>query len=216
MPDFAGDSCTRCPQLRLLRFPERGGVPVCSKIKAQPRPRRRRRAHRPMVWGPVPGSWLSPNPSSLGPAAAGHTTVPAPGASATESSAGANPWHPSAIVRETASISLTPITNPSLTLSDEITQLPYNFTHASAHFTLGFGLGRWAQLGITRAGSAAFWLPVGSVSGAETLLPGACTRISSFGRPGLAEIRVNLAAISLHQPSACPRRGGYYRHPVVP
>ena len=90
-------------QLLPLRLVKGGGEPpACSNIRAAGHPSPKADAHRPMVCGSR--SSASAVAAAVKPwAGVGWRTIaPAPGASAPESSAGANLWLPAAIVRETA------------------------------------------------------------------------------------------------------------------
>ena len=104
----AGAGCRRqlldhCPQLRPLGWVRGGGEPpVCPNISAAVPPHRRPVPIGRQCVGPVPAPPPWPLPSSPGPAARRPASVPAPWEWAPGSSAGADPWHSSPIVPETA------------------------------------------------------------------------------------------------------------------
>ena len=97
MPASAGNSCTAALNSSCCASPRAGGT--ARKSRLQTRLHRRRRPTGQWYGGPFPEP--PPWPSILGLRATEHTTSPAPGAWAPESSAGANPLHPSATVGET-------------------------------------------------------------------------------------------------------------------
>ena len=79
--------------------------------------------------------------TNLGPAAAWRTTAPVPSVWAIESSAGANPWHPSAIARGIAPSPSPSRSSPAPLAHLQKLILPLRqFTPCSSAFHLGFGL----------------------------------------------------------------------------
>ena len=141
MPDLAGDSCTAAFKSACCASPRAGGNPRSARIsRLWALPCRWRRPIGQWCGGPFPVPRPPPNPAILGPAAAGRTTVPAPGTSATESSAGANPWHSSATVRGIAPSPAHPSPTP-LAHPQKLTLSLLQFTLCFCAFHLGFGLG---------------------------------------------------------------------------
>ena len=141
MPDISGNSCTAPFNSACCASPRAGGnLRTARKSRPQARPRRRRQPTVRWCGDPVPEHppWLKP--SSPGPIARWRANAPFPEVSAPESAAGANPWHPYAIVAGTC---LSP-SHPSPTLLRPLDKLAYfhhKFTLSPCTFHLGFGLG---------------------------------------------------------------------------
>ena len=138
MPEISGNSCTAPFNAACSASPRTEGTPRTARIsRLWARPRRRRRPICRRYGDPVSARPPWQRRSSLGPTATRPTT--APGAWATEASADANPWHPSAIVPETGPSP----SHPSPTPPGHPQKLPlslYQFTPCFCTFHLGFSL----------------------------------------------------------------------------
>ena len=136
IPAAPGNSCTAPVSAACSASPRAGGNLRSARISGPPdRPPRRQRPTGLWCGGPVPVPPPWTMPSSLAPAARRRASVHAPWAWAPESSAGANPWHPSAIVQDAEPSPSHPSPTP-LQTRDKSSQCPTNLPHPSAHFTL--------------------------------------------------------------------------------